>query len=269
MKLKDFQDQFQRAILAGDDTILREIPDGPRETKANLLGVYRDAYVLRLIEVVAGDHELLRAYLGEDAFNEMSRAYIAAFPSEHPSARWFSRRVPEFLTSTEPYSQQQLLGELAALEKALNDAFDAPDAAVLATADLAAIPVQDWARLSFVCHPATARLDAATNVTEIWTALKAGETPPPSSVRDEPTRIIVWRLETNAMFREMPPEEAMMWAEAGKGMPFGALCEMLATYDDPAGAAGRAAGYLKSWLDAGLLSEALIDARADTQPHCS
>ena len=66
MKLKDFQDQFQRAILAGDDAILKDIPDGPHETKKNLLGIYRDAYVLRLIDVIAADHERLHAYLGDD-----------------------------------------------------------------------------------------------------------------------------------------------------------------------------------------------------------
>ena len=35
------------------------------------------------------------------------------------------------------------------------------------------------------------------------------------------------------MFRELPAEEAMMWDEAAKGIPFGVLCSMLATYDDP------------------------------------
>ena len=33
----------------------------------------------------------------------------------------------------------------------------------------------------------------------------------------------------------------MMWDEAANGIPFGVLCEMLATYDDPDGAAGRGA----------------------------
>jgi hypothetical protein len=30
---------------------------------------------------------------------------------------------------------------------------------------------------------------------------------------------------------------------------------MLATYDDPPGAPARAAGFLKAWLDAGVLSK--------------
>jgi Putative DNA-binding domain len=254
--LKDFQDRFQRAILEGDDAILGEIPDGPHETKENLLGIYRDAYVLRLIDVVGNDHELLSAYLGDERFRTMVRAYIAICPSKHPNARWFARRLPEFLQSCEPYANHPVLAELAALERALNDAFDGVDAPVLRMADLAAFPPAVWAKLSFVCHPTAACLSVKTNVGAIWTALKAGNEPPPCSLAKEPVRILVWRHDRTSMFRELSAEEAMMWLEAEKGARFGELCEMLATFDDPAGAPVRAAGYLKTWLESGLLSSA-------------
>jgi hypothetical protein len=46
----------------------------------------------------------------------------------------------------------------------------------------------------------------------------------------------------------------MMWDEAMNGVPFGVLCEMLATYDDPDGAAARGAGYLHGWITSGILT---------------
>jgi hypothetical protein len=46
----------------------------------------------------------------------------------------------------------------------------------------------------------------------------------------------------------------MMWDEAGGGIPFGVLCEMLATYDDPDGAAARGATYLHGWITSGILT---------------
>jgi len=36
----------------------------------------------------------------------------------------------------------------------------------------------------------------------------------------------------------------MLWDEAARGVRFGVLCEMAATYDDPDRAALHAAGYL-------------------------
>ena len=257
MKLKDFQDRFQRAILKGDDAILDDIPDSPRETKSNLLGIYRDAYVLRLIDVVGNDHELLHTYLGDDRFRAMTRAYIESCPSQHPNARWFAGRLPAFLQSSEPYSRQPVLYELAALERALNDAFDGADAPVLSMSELAALPPQAWAQLSFACHPTAAVLDVRTNVGAIWTALKAGKEPPPCTLSHDARRLLVWRHGATSMFRELAPEEAMMWAEMVKGTRFADLCALLATFDDATTAPARAAGYLKAWLDAGLLSKAV------------
>lgn len=254
MKLKDFQDRFQRAILERDDAILKDIPDGPRETNVNLLGVYRDAYVLRLVDVIGNDHEQLRAYVGEERFQSMARAYIASCPSEHPNARWFAHRLPEFLQSTEPYAGLPAVVELAALERALNDAFDGPDAPALGIADLAARSPETWGGLTFRAHPTAACLDAHTNAAAIWSALKAGKAPPEATVAGEPRMILVWRRDTTSMFRELEPEEAMLWAEMSKGATFGELCQLLATFDDAATAPARAAGHLKGWLDAGLLT---------------
>ncbi len=42
-------------------------------------------------------------------------------------------------------------------------------------------------------------------------------------------------------------------------MAFGSAClRMLATYDDPDGAAGRGAGYLHGWITAGLLTDVSV-----------
>ncbi len=253
MNLKDFQDRFQRAILERDDEILKDIPDGPHATKDNLLGIYRDAYLLRLIEVIGKDHEMLRAYAGDDAFGAMARAYIACCPSSHPNARWVSRRLPEFLRKTDPYAGRPVLADLAALERALNDAFDGPDAPVLALADLAAIPPDAWPGLVFHAHPTAQCLYLASNAADIWTALKA-DSEPPEPQCDSSQTVLVWRHDATAMFRRLDAEEAMVWVEASRAASFGTLCEMLAAYDAPDTASARAAGYLKCWLDAGLLT---------------
>lgn len=253
MTFAELQAAFQRAIMIGEDAVLGLIPDGAREKKNVLLGVYRNAYVLRLVEVLQNDHELLRAYLGDDAFAEMARAYVAAHPSDQPNARWFSRHLPSFLAKTAPYSANSQLAELALLEKTLSDAFDAADAPVVGVPDLAAIPPDEWERLAFTPHPSATRLDFETNATGIWAALKA-ETDPPEVTEQAPSeKILVWRGET-PMFRVLGSEEAMMWDEAAKGVRFGVLCEMLATYNDPDGAPARAAQYLAGWLVSGAIS---------------
>ena len=50
--LAELQDQFQKALLSGDDRILSLIPDSHRDRGEVLLGVYRHAYTQRLVEFV-------------------------------------------------------------------------------------------------------------------------------------------------------------------------------------------------------------------------
>ena len=249
------QSEFQHGILSGDDSVLAEILDSSKEKREVLFGVYKYAYASRLVEAMRNDHELLQTYLGDEMFDEMGYAYVAARPSQHPNLRWFSQGVPDFLKTTEPYSKYPILAELAALEKALNDAFDATDAPVVVIADLAALAPEAWNGLKFQPHPSTCRLDFSTNAAAIWIALKNEETPPDAVTLDDPSRILVWRQDVMPMFRELTTEEAMMWDEASGGIPFGVLCSMLATYDDPDGAAARGAGYLHNWVTSELLTD--------------
>lgn len=248
------QSDFQRGILNGDDSILAEIPDSPKERRATLFGVYRHAYSSRLVEAIGNDHKLLHTYLGDEMFEAMGQAYVAAHPSQHPNLRWFSNSLSKFLKSSEPYSKYPVLSDLAALEKALNDAFDAQDAPVIGVAELAGFAPQAWADLIFDPHPSAIRLDLSTNASAVWLALKADETPPDPVALKEPGRLMVWRKDVTPVFRELNAEEAMMWDEATRTIPFGVLCSMLATYDDPDTAAARGAGYLHGWVTAGLLT---------------
>jgi hypothetical protein len=244
------QSDFQRGILTGDDSVLAEILDSPQEKREVLFGVYKYAYSSRLVEAMRNDHKLLHGYLGDEMFDAMGEAYVAANPSQHPNLRWFSKDVPDFLRATQPYSDYPVV----ALEKALNDAFDAADALVLALADMAGFAPERWNDLTFQVHPSAVRLDVSTNASAIWLALKKDETPPDAITLEQPSRLLIWRRDVTPVFRELSVEEAMMWDEAATGIAFGVLCAMLATYDDPEGAPARGAGYLHGWVTAGLLT---------------
>jgi hypothetical protein len=260
VSLAELQDQFQKALLSRDDRILSIIPDSHGEQRDVLLGVYRHAYTQRLVEFVENDHELLHEYLGDETFREMAKAYSAAHPSQDRNARYFCVHLPQFLERVEPYKSKPELSELAALEKALNDAFDAADPPSLTLADLAEIQPENWPRLSFKFHPSALRLDCHTNAPDIWLSLKEAREPPKVQELAKPSHILVWRGDI-PKFRLLGPEEAMMWAEAARGTSFGTLCGLLATFGGFHGAEARAAGYLLGWLNSGLLAEANLDGR--------
>lgn len=261
MTLAELQAMFQRAIVSGDDSLLPLIRDSSRTGRETLLGVYRHAYAARLVEIVRNDHPVLASYLGDEAFDGMARRYIAAHPSNTPNARWFSRHLPRFVATTEPYSAHAELAELAAIEKALNDAFDSSNDDVLTLEALATVPPEAWPTLGFTPHASVRRLDFTTNALSIWMALQADDPPPGVRCLSDVERLLVWREAVTPKVRTLGEEEAMLWGETAKGVAFGVLCELAATYDDAEHAPLRVAQYLQSWLAAGLLTTATRGGR--------
>jgi hypothetical protein len=252
--LREIQDSFQRGILAGDDTILAEVKDSAKEQRKTLFGVYRNAYVARLAEIVGEDYEQVHAYVGDQAFAKLVTAYIAANPSDQRNARWFGRHLPAFVRENSAYAKHPEIAEIAELEKALADAFDGPDAEPLGVEALAAIPPEAWPKLVFKPHPTAIRLTFKTNAADIWSALKSETAPPEPKHLPEPQAIVVWRQNFMSRFRPLSAEEAMMWDEAAKGVWFSVLCEMVATFAGEDEAELRAASYLKGWIDSGMLA---------------
>lgn len=250
--LSELQALMQSSIMTGNEEILSLIPPSSRATAETLLGVYQHAYLARLVGAVENDYENLAAYVGDEQFDTLARAFLAKHPSQTPNARWVGHGLPDYLS--QEIKAHPELGELAAIERALNDAFDAPDAPELELGALTAIEPEQWGNITFTVHPATQTLRQTTNAWDIWHALRNEETPPEPSKHNTPATILVWRHQATPMTRTLVPEEAMMWIEATRGQSFGTLCELLATYDEPETAPLRAAGYLQTWLSASLLA---------------
>ena len=118
-RLAELQDAFQRAILAGDDAVLSQIGRGPGASREALLGVYRDAYLLRLLPALAHRYPRLAETLGASAFEDLVRSYASTGPSRGPDIREAGRALPAYLASTHPYRDRPALAELAQIEAAV------------------------------------------------------------------------------------------------------------------------------------------------------
>jgi hypothetical protein len=253
-KLADIQATIQSAVLGSGNAaaaLLKQPESGTREAR---LDVYRHGYPLRLTEFLGNDHPKLSCYMGEVKFAALARAYIARHPSDTPNARWYSRHLGEFLRRTHPYSRKPELGELAELERALNEAFDAPDAPCITMLDLAAVDPDLFGNASFEISPSLRRFKVRTNVTSLWSSLKCDEPPPHPIGLDQDQELLVWRQGSASRFRMLGDEEAMALDAAGHGISFAVICEMIATMDDPDTAAFRAATYLRGWIEAEIIA---------------
>lgn len=254
MKLADLQAAFQAAILSGetkDAPILGSL--AAPDQRAQGLGVYVNAYRIRLGEFLAEDYPAVKALLGAGRFAELIEDYIAAEPPKSRNARWFSSRLPQFMRESEDWCGYLREISVATLERALTDAHDAADAEPLAIEALAAFDPQDWPRLAFAFHPSVALFTAEAGTLAAFAAASAGEAPPPPAEEDASEKIAVWRCGPETFYRRLEADEYLALNEARAGRSFGDICELAAFQQQDALSPERLAQFLVTWFADGLV----------------
>ena len=162
------------------------------------IDIYRRGYHARLIECLVDDYPVLQYALGEERFEALCRAYIAAHPSRAPSLNYFGRHFAEFCL-TEPLPEPGFAAALATLEWAIVLCIHAPTAQVISTEDLRAVPPDRWPAARFRVNPSLRILRLAYPANTYLQAYRREEPipvpePSPTLVAVYRTGLSVWRL---------------------------------------------------------------------------
>jgi len=261
MQLHEWQDVFQRNILCPDTELRNKMlpwlnPTGASPEKR--LGVYIDAYVLRLTETLRSNYPALHQLLGDNDFEALSRRYLSIYPSAHASIRWFGDRLAALLKDCEPYSGIPSLSELADFEWALRHTIDAADHDSLVPDDLQAIEPGAWAELSFNLHPSLTILRLDWNVIPIWRALSdeiSSNRTPPKPVLQPGLWLIYRQPDLVSAWRSTSPLEIAALEGVRRGLTFADQCEELGSQvRDIETVPQIAATFLRAWAEQGLLA---------------
>lgn len=252
--LRKLQHEFLDYLL--DDSaldIVREIESTPRRSAEQRMALYGTAYVLRLKEALCTDYERLHAYLGDELFDRLMEQYIEAYPSHYTSLRYFGQHMVTFTQQTEPFSQYPEIAELARIEQAFADSFDAADGSYVTLDQLTALAADAWATLTLRFHSAVQLLPLQYNSFPIWQALSKEETPPQAGTDD--TSWLIWRQDLVSRYRALESAEAAALDVALSTGSFADICAALLDYFDEQETPLQAVIYLKQWINNRLISE--------------
>ncbi len=248
------------AYIRGDDAAMAGKTRATLKADAEtLLGVYRNAFPLRLLEALGTNFPRLKLVLGDDDFDRMGRGYIAATPPRHFSIRWYGDKLPQYLAGTAPWRDAPALAELAGFEWALASCFDAADARPVEAPAIGAIAPTDWPGMTLAFHPSLRVFVSRWTVPELWNALETARDDAPApkpSLRQKPVPFVLWRHEAQTLFRSLPDDEAAVLASAREGQAFASLCELLAAFVPEDQAGNRAAALLLGWVQQGWITGA-------------
>jgi hypothetical protein len=234
---------------AVDPALLDAVCDTPPLAARDRLGIYAGMYIARLVEALEEDFPRVAAILGTERFGALARGYLARHPSAHPSIRHVGRAFAEFAAANPPPGAPPWLGDLARLEWARLDVFDAPDARALTLADLRAVAPEAWGDLRFRPVPAFAILRLDWPADRAWAA-EPGDVP---ALAPEPTALRLWRDGFVVFHAPLDAREDAALAALVAGEPFAAICERFAELP-PEEAAATAGALLVGWVEDGILA---------------
>lgn len=252
-QLSELESKFQHYLLHDAADIQQHIVSTNKMSAMKRLAIYSNAYRSRLTEALDTSYPVLKMYVGDDEFEQLTLAYLDAHPSSYRSIRWFGDTLADFLRHYAPYQEFAFLPELAALEWTMGIIFDAANSEIVALEEMAAVPPEKWVDLQLQFHPSVQRLDFCWNVTMIWQTLTEDQTPPEPAV-GEAQAWLFWRQDLSCQYSLLAPDEAWALDAMRQQATFGEICEGLCQFVDAENAGMRAASLLKGWISAGLIA---------------
>lgn len=136
------------------------------------LEIYREQFWLRHTSSLVEDFPGLSGILGQRSWERLVEGYLERHPPEHFSLRDLGARLPAHVAEQTWLEQHDLCRDMAALEWAYIECFDAPDTEPLDAAELQQIAPEAWAQATCVLNPALRLLRVGYPVAELRRALK-------------------------------------------------------------------------------------------------
>ena len=237
--LAEIQRAFFDLVVAGEGAIPPGLLGASRR-----LEVYGDAFVSRLVDVLAADHPKLAAALG-DGFAELVGDFVRARRPASFTVRDLGVPLAAYLETRADIAPW--VPELVRLERARVEVFDGPDAAPLTREGLAEVPIEAFpdVRLAFV--PSSLLVPIRWAVDDVWAAIEDDQPweAPAACAR----AVLVWRRELRVLHRTLDADEADLAALVGQRATLAELSERLCELDSDA-PDHRLVELLGRWIDA-------------------
>lgn len=220
--------------------------------------VYADAYFWRLADVAVDQYPATAFAAGAKPFHNFLTDFVLAHPSTTPDVRHFAAGLSAALRKHPLATRVPGIAALAALERAVIVAVDAPDELLVRRQDLAEIPLEAWPSLVFQLAATVAVLECPLDYAALRDAADAS--PPPlhrSLPQPHPGQhFVVWRgPDFDVYHRRLDSAETHALLEVQRGGTWSSVCATAAQLDASVDAQ-TAAQWLARWVDDGMLRRA-------------
>jgi len=114
------------------------------------LEIYHGQYPMRMRDALASDYPAIEHFLGEEGFARFVHDYVQVHPSRSFTLNRLGDQVPAFIKSRAGLKHREFLHDLARLEQAVSQAFDAEETPRLTDEQVAAVAPEAWTKARLV-----------------------------------------------------------------------------------------------------------------------
>ncbi len=261
---------LQREASILDDAQLardcaRFVAGNERVTPAEQVDIYRRQFWLRHDDALLDDYPGLRHIIGEDAWDALVPAYLAAHPPTFVSLRDLGHAMATFVDAWTgiPAGREDIARSMTRYERPFVDVFDGAEPPPLSVERLAALRPEDWERARLVLSPLVVRLPVSHPVHVLRKAVRGGtvESEYPELPPARAMTLALFRKDLIVCFEELSPDQAALLDALGSGAPLVAACGLVAEGKSPDEAAALAAnvgGWFRSWASSGFIADVVV-----------
>jgi hypothetical protein len=254
--LKQLQEQMQGYVLYNDSDVIMNIADARNINIVERLDVYRDAYYLRLIEILTEDYASLQKLMGEDAFEAMAHDYLDQYPSDSFTIRNVGRNLADYLKNHE--GCDPFYAEYAAFEWALSEVLFIEDQEILTLEALSQVSPESWPKLKLQLHNSCCLLQFNYDIYSVYQALESDEEGPDLDFLEQEQGILIWRFDNEALFMPLELAELKLLQAIRNRIAFAECCEMMLEFFSEDEVVSWVANTLQKWIVKGIFSVDLI-----------
>ncbi|MEO8501224.1 MAG: DNA-binding domain-containing protein [Vicinamibacteria bacterium] len=159
---------------------------------AQRVAIYQEMYPMRMRDALAADYPGLEHFLGHRFWD-----FVAAYTKVHPSVAYtlnrLGDRVPDFVGRQKTFKPRAFLKDLASLELAITESFDAAESGRVRAEALEAIAPERLGRTHLVTAPSLRLLDLEWNVGDYLDTVRDEEHRHPKPRRARSFMVVIRR----------------------------------------------------------------------------
>ncbi len=241
----------------------RHFGGSSRVSPAEQIEIYREQFWLRHIGSLIEDFPGLCGVLGQDDWQKLAESYLGSVVPTSPSLRDLGQDLPRHIAGCDFLPHRELLVDMARLEWAYIEAFDAKETELLTAEQVAAIPVDAWEHARFELSPSVRLVRAWYPVSDLRRALRAAEenaAPIPLPERQS-LHLVVYRRELRLWDKAIAPVQFELLEALAAGLALGeAAASVLARYPDAEDELSENIGeWFRRWGTLGWICRIVIE----------